>query len=338
MEEYRDTALPPVGDDVTVLRRDGTVLTIKVTPAADFVIADNNITVPELAHPLAGRSAAGKTNPKVSDADELLKGSRIFDHDVIGGKFTVFVLLYGDFYQMHQMCLESVRNTVPAERMELRVGCVQLGEQSEAYVRGLLQQNVVTKAYWHTDNPGKYRVMREMFYDQDAPITTKWLLWLDDDTLCDRNHHWATLLCEKLINGWDSGVRLVGPKRYWQLRAPQLALIRAAANSEVTIDGKTYKLNWYKGKRFLDKHERPSPNHSMVPFPSGSFWAAHVESLYISEVPDPRLVHNGGDYWIGAQFLQNGFKFAGFSDQKQIINWSAWPRRGIRSNKHLGLA
>lgn len=327
--------MPPCGDVLTYQRSDGARVTITVTPGDRIV--DNKIAVPELAVSLEGRGAIGKNNPKAAESEEVRWGSRIFDHEVIGGKFTVFVLLYGDFYQMHHMCLESIRNTLPSARMELRLGCVQLGEKSRAYIDELVKQGVVACTYDHSDNPGKYKVMREMFYDSARPITTNWLLWFDDDTLCDRNHQWPTLLCEKIIASWDAGTRLLGPKRYWQLRPPQLKLIREAVNLRVTIDGSTYTLNWYKGRRFFDKHDRPSPNHNMVPFPSGSFWAAHVPSLYACEVPDPRLVHNGGDYWIGAQFLQGGFKFAGFSDQKQIVNWSAWPRRGIKTNKHIGL-
>ena len=52
--------------------------------------------------------------------------------------------------------------------------------------------------------------------------------------------------------------------------------------------------------------------------------------VIVSDLPDTRLIHNGGDICIGEQIYQSGFKMKQFNESKQYIHTSAAPRRGYR--------
>jgi hypothetical protein len=87
---------------------------------------------------------------------------------------------------------------------------------------------------------------------------------------------------------------------------------------------------------FRDKSGKPDPvNGNRVHFCTGSFWALWREAIYICDIPDRRLCHNGGDWVIGEQLYQNGLRIKNWNASKSIVNWSSVPRRGL-SEKHPG--
>lgn len=249
----------------------------------------------------------------------------IFDNPHVGGKFTIFVLTYGpdQWHRMHRKCLDTIIATVPAGRLDLRVGSNQLCATSVDYINELVKQGIVTKHYAHRTNDKKYPVMREMFWDDSLPIQTKWLLWFDDDSIADRNRMWAYLLAQKMITSHPAGAHLLGDIRIWELLPGQAA---------------TYKSRpWYKGRPFRDRRGQASPNGNKVLFCAGGFWAMTVEAMRACGVPDDALQHNGGDYTIGEQLWQSGFGMSSWNSQKQFVHTSSVPRRGL-SETHFGVA
>jgi len=243
----------------------------------------------------------------------------IFDHPKIGGRFTIFGLLYGDYPEMHRRFLHAITSTVPRDRMDLRIGSNELGPESLKLVEELVSQNLIRKHYQHVENAKKYPVMREMFYDPELPIETPYLIWMDDDTFCDRDARWMQILAQKIV---ATNADMLGPVKHYRLTPGQKAW--AAGGS------------WYTGRPWQDSFGRTQASGDRVHFPVGAFWAIRTSAMRQANIPDLRLGHNGGDVMNGAAVYQQGLKIQQFSLRKDVIEWSAVPRRGL-SEKHPGL-
>lgn len=250
------------------------------------------------------------------------KSERWIDHPVVGGKVTIFVLMYGDYHDLHRRCLDSICNTTPAEKVEIRVATNAVCTATLDYLQTMQNLGRVRLHYYHKENAKKYPVMREMFWDEKNPIETKWLIWFDDDTICDRNPNWLELLCEQIATYYPQGYHMFGAHFFYTLTDNQPQWLKEGT--------------WYRGLPFRDKSGKPDPvNGNRVHFCTGSFWALWREAIYICDIPDRRLGHNGGDWVIGEQLYQNGLRIKNWNASKSIVNWSSVPRRGL-SEKHPG--
>tara|TARA_Y100001938_G_scaffold150895_1_gene244219 strand:+ start:667 stop:2610 length:1944 start_codon:yes stop_codon:yes gene_type:complete len=261
------------------------------------------------------------TRVRITNETTTTTSTDPFNHPIIGGKFTICLLLYGDFPDMHKLCLDSLLHTVPAHLVDLRIGSNELCERTLKYLDVLEKEGRPFTHYRNEDNKKKYPVMRDMFYDEENPINTNYLIWFDDDTICNRDDNWLARLAEMIIDNHDDGFRMYGPRYTWNIRNSQMDWIKNAS--------------WYHGRPFRDGRGNPSHNATKIHFATGSFWALSTEAMRECNIPDPRIGHNGGDYMIGEQLYQGGYKLKSFSGRKQIVNWSAFPRRGL-NEKHTG--
>lgn len=245
----------------------------------------------------------------------------ILDHPYIGGKFTIFVLLYGDHFDLAKRCLESIINNAPANRIDLRVAMNQPSDQVLEYVLGF-KEGTITHDYIDQRDRLKYPAMREMFHDPRCPITTKYLLWFDDDSwVIDKK--WLSLLGREIVANHPHGARLFGPRYVHDLKPLQrpghdpTAWFREAP--------------WWTGQQLKVKGgAREAPNGHLIEFASGGFWALHVKTMKQAGIPDARLVHNGGDITIGEMVHQAGGKVRDFSPRphKTPVRWSDAEPRG----------
>jgi len=248
-----------------------------------------------------------------------------FDDPVVGGKFTVFTLLYGDYVDMHQRGLGSLTSTLALEpgRSELRVVSNALGAESRRYVASLRDRGLVDHWTDHRDNRLKYVAMRQAFRDPERPIATPYLIWADDDTMFDVDQRWLRCLSREIIQRHPGGCRLYGPPYYYSLAPAQLAWYRQSTAN--------------RGVAFQDRHGNDNPNGTGVWFASGGFWALETATMIAGDIPDARLRHNGGDVWIGWAVRQQGGSLSPFAGGKSVVRWSAFKRRGY-SEPHPGLA
>lgn len=317
MGYYRDGTLPPIGaartlrailGDETEVDRMRSLFADAAPPPA-----------PALVAPLEGKdgtpTAAAAPPPTVVD-------DAAFDDPAVGGGFTVFSLLYGDYPAMHREHLDHLAATLPAGRAELRVGSNALGPRSIALVEALVASGRVAKWYRRDENARKYPLMRAMFHDASCPIETPYLVWLDDDTICDRNPDWLRILARLVAAEHPGGARLYGPRYIATLAAAQVAWYKQAA--------------WWRGRPLRDHAGRDDDAASKVHFSTGSFFCIATDVVRAQQVPDARLAHNGGDICIGEQVHQGGWKLADFSNNKNVVRWSGYPRRGL-SEPHPGL-
>ena len=88
---------------------------------------------------------------------------------------------------------------------------------------------------------------------------------------------------------------------------------------------------WYTGKPWQNSGGRASPGGSKITFATGGFWAITHEAIVQCDIPDltTGLTHNGGDWQIGCQVYQQGFGIKQFNGNKQFVNTSSVPRRGV---------
>lgn len=268
---------------------------------------------PSLLQPLSGDKAVIVPSPPVLPTPAIEQA--VFDHKLIGGSFTLFILMYGDYPELHKKCLESVLATTHPGNVEIRIGCNQVCSETRTYLKHKHKEGRVGRIYNWEENLRKYPAMRLMFHDADVPIDTKWVIWMDDDTVCNKRSDWLTLLAKEIISHSESGHHLYGPPYFTHLGPSQITWMREG--------------NWYRGKPWADKKGRSAPNGTCVHFASGSFWCVSTEAIKVCDIPDARLTNNMGDIVNGAALYQNGYKLRAVSHNKSWVTWSGAPRRGV---------
>jgi hypothetical protein len=249
-----------------------------------------------------------------SDAGAL----NVLDDPAIGGKITICVLLYGaQHFPLHRRCLHSICRTVPPSRMDLRVATNQVGPETMQYLASL----PITKVYPDNGSRLKYAAMREMFWDADDPISSKYVVWFDDDSYVRDpvGRDWLRILAETIVaqkpvdNVGLYGLKMLHPLQQRNGRDPRNWFRQA---------------DWWRGRPFQDRKGHDAPNGQFVHFCVGGFWAISLAAIRACNIPDVRLSHNGGDCCIGEQCHQNGYKLKLFNERKQLIDISAAPPRG----------
>lgn len=284
-------------------------------PRLDTTSAAVPLEVPQLLVPTV---AAKPTTPpvelrntaRVDPAFELLK------HPTIGGKYTIFVLGYGDNPRILRRCLDGIVNTLPASCYDLRVALNQPSPAMRA-AAAVFQPSHITKLYVADGDPldpysrKKYEAMRQMFWDEACPITTKYLIWFDDDTVPVKQN-WAVTLTETILANHRQGARLYGRKLQHDLQ-----MFQKAGNSPLTW---FQQASWWRGNHLrLRGMERTAANGSCIDFAVGWFWAMEVAAMRAAQIPDARLRHNGGDIVLGAQIHQAGFKIKAINQNRELV-------------------
>jgi hypothetical protein len=234
----------------------------------------------------------------------------------VGGKFTCFVLCYGDHFDIAKRCLDSILNTTPPGRLDLRVAANQCCDRTLSYLRGL----PLTRLYVYAENRKKYPVMRDIFRDPACPITTEYLLWFDDDSYVT-HPQWLERLAETIAANHQHGARHYG----WL----HIHDVKMYARNGHDPRRWFQQATWWKGKHLRIRGTKTeAPNGTVIEFIPGSFWALHTAAMREADIPDSRLVHNGGDATIGEQVHQAGYKNVGFNKDRQFVYTSGSPRRG----------
>ncbi len=300
MNYYQKGVLPPIGQPPQV-----------ILPAAPQPLPMLTVAAELTTSPAPPKPSAQPTPVPVSLGPA--QDSNVFDHPRIGGRFTVMVLVYGEYFPMHRRCLDAILATVPANRLDLRVIANEPCPATDDYVKALGAAQKVSVYYRNPTNLKKYPAMRAALHDPAHPISTNWTIWFDDDTMCDRNPAWLQLLAKTIIEHPNDS--MFGPHQIYQLTEKQPQWLRSAP--------------WYRKRPFRDRAGRPSPEGNKVHFCTGSFWAIHTPAIRQADIPDTRLGHNGGDWTIGEQLYQAGLTLKNFSSDKSIVNWSSTPRRGL---------
>ncbi len=335
MSYYQDNSLPPISTDYVPRPRgeqppqppQGASAVVPVKPKLLDAVNNGNgreiITVPAI-NPAAKIETRGEAKATAGVATRPggpveFTDQAVFDHPDVGGRFTVFILMYGgeEFYDLHRRCLSTLIATMPHGRMDLRIGSNALNSRSVEMIESYVSQGVVTKHYRHETNDYKYPVMREMFFDKDCPIQTKWVLWFDDDSICDVEPNWAYVLSQHIIQHHrNDNNHMFGAKFTWATNEKQREILQSRP--------------WHTGKPWRMKNGKPGAGGNKIIFATGGFWAITHEAIVKADIPDlgTGLTHTGGDWQIGEQIYQAGYNVKQFNGEKQFVRTSSVPRRG----------
>ncbi len=303
---YRSGELTPIGDAPAVLLPDGTDATADLSCIAapqSLPVLPALTVEPTLQLPIPVGVAPVLPPVPLHDGFELL------DH--LGGKLTIFILAFGDFFDMHRRCFDAVLATVPLARRDLRILGNEVAPATRQYIQELQAAGQVALFDDSPVNRYKYVAMHQAFHDPAHPIATPWLLWLDDDTDVSKNTYWLLELAKCVLAHPDKVY--FGPRHYIHLRPSQIVWAKQRP--------------WWTGRPLRLRSGLPAPNANCVFFATGSFWLLRTDMLKVCDIPDPLLIHQGGDYLTGLQLSQQGHEVEGFSTKKESVNWSSVPRR-----------
>ena len=204
----------------------------------------------------------------------------------------VAALLYGEYSDLHERCLLSIRDRLPRGRYELRVGVNAvppkdrtwqlLSELTEAGY--LLDENI----YSSHDNIHKYPMMRRLFHDPSNRIEAPFVMWLDDDSYFTKDFSHAT---------WDY-------------------LVEAMESWEIGMVGSRYHIG-LQGNQRAWIEDQPWYNNvvvgSKVEFCTGGWWCLQSSIIEMFDWPVPALDHRGGDTMLGALMAQHGIKIHNYA-------------------------
>lgn len=223
-------------------------------------------------------------------------------------QFTLCALFYGDYPELAERCLSSLRPLLPSPRVaEIRLAA---NAPSPAVTRVL--ESFVDSAPVRTTldtashNRRKYPVMRSLFYGV-APITTDWVMWFDDDS-CLRNPQAMPQFFEECAQHLLEA-DVIGQLWTYPLQRRQRSWIEAQP--------------WYTGNVI-------SP---AMRFAQGAWWCARLATLQQFDYPWSALDHNGGDVMLGALCEQQGLRLRRYCTGVAInadveLRDSKSPRRG----------
>lgn len=283
-----------------------------VTPAV-WTAQQTESPIPQLVQELAQPPKPTERKPATQDP---------YDDPIIGGRVTICVLMYGDYYDLHTRCLNAILSTVPASRRQIRVATNEVCSETLRYLSRMQAEGQVYKIHVNQTNVKKYPAMRRMFYDGQDKITDNWIIWFDDDSIANRDPEWCPKLLKTIIAAYDQNYRFFGAAHVWTLRAQQIAWIKSRP--------------WYRNRPFQLKNGEEAPNGNNVLFPAGGFWALETECMRQAGIPDAEIGHNGGDYMLAEQLWQLGYRVKNWNGQKQFIHTSSVKRRGV-SEVHTGM-
>lgn len=235
--------------------------------------------------------------------------------------FTLFALTHGDHPAMHKRFFSALSRTINPLEVDVRIYANDLSAGGHEILNQEMKNGVINRVYTSEKNRYKYHVMRDMFRDPAAPIRTPWIIWFDDDTMCDVNPKWIDNLRQTIVEGQrrNPNLGLVGPHQLWAINKKQAEWLRAA--------------KWYRKRQFRDRFGKPAPNGDKIHFATGSCWAMKSEVIQAADIPDERLEHNGGDVAIGEQVYQAGYDLLNWNYNRSIVHWSSQPRRGTDQGK-----
>lgn len=301
MDYYRQSVFPPIKiPTVSIVQvQDGNPVPIAPVQVSREPSVDSKVQQPyQKVHP---------QELTKSGVGQIKRSLPIMDNPIIGGKLTICVLCYGPYPELAKTCLSSILATVPAERLDLRIGLNDVHPDTFAYVKTL----PATKIYANNLNRYKYPVMRDMFWDAQRPITTNYVVWFDDDTWVV-TPNWITDLCHTIVENHPNNYRMFGSLMYHDLA------MYAKNGNDPTAWFKA--ADWYQGRNFrMRGSQKEQPNGSVIDFAVGWCWAVATEAIRKANIPDIRLMHNGGDIACGEAIHQAGFNVKKWNLGKALV-------------------
>ncbi len=207
-------------------------------------------------------------------------------------KFTVCVLMYGDYPALAERVLGSLLRYIEQPVWDLRIGCNEVSPRVEKLVRTYAARFQSAgrmhprNLYVAERNMYKYPMMRQMWYTHE--VTTPYVMWFDDDSwiLDSADPAWFDLVAQHM-----QSAEMLGSIWRMKLYGKQPAWVKARP--------------WYTGKPvYAGQH---------VLFVTGGWWTIRTSILKEWDWPDPDIKHYGGDMMLGQLMRQRGYRVVNFT-------------------------
>jgi hypothetical protein len=227
---------------------------------------------------------------------------------------TVYGLLYGDDFKLHNRFLDSLFTHVPRDTVDVRLWCNVLCEQTKQRLMAEFSKRKSTSDKWLDfyfcpDNRPKYKAMADMFTHRWKPGSA-WVIWFDDDSYIEKAD-WCKQTVAYIKEHPDT--RYIGQPWFVHHLPGQWDFIK--------------KADWYRG---LPPEQCPTRTKGVtkpgITFAQGAYWWLRTDVLNKLNWPDPRLNHNGGDTLLGEAIRQQGLSLTKFHYGVQV---NKYKRRGM---------
>lgn len=214
-------------------------------------------------------------------------------------RFTIFVLLYGDYQPLAQRCLSSILTRTKKADRDLRIGMNDVCAGTRQLVHDMLKAGEIRQESIYDNgrkNLHKYPLMRLMFNDIANPIATPYVMWFDDDSYLKdvaefNGTPWLDAVAISMAShdmiGAIYGMEYRGRQEEWVKQQP-----------------------WYRNKPFYRSRKTGLPKFQ---FATGGWWTIRTELLQRYDYPWPALDHRGGDVMLGELCNQQGLRLGRFN-------------------------
>lgn len=211
-------------------------------------------------------------------------------------RFTIGILLYGDYDQLASRCLSSLLSTLSTTSpvADIRIGLNACSDSVKSIVEEWCALVAVVIAVRivlyevHTSPALKYPMMRQMVHDPSDPLAD-YFMWFDDDSF---------LRQEAGITWWER-------------------IASAMLESELIGEIYTSKMSpgqerWIEQQAWFNPESTAQPGRRFV-FCTGGWFTIRSWVLKRFNYPFPELRHNGGDVLLGELVNQQGLRMGNYS-------------------------
>jgi hypothetical protein len=218
---------------------------------------------------------------------------------------TICVLLYGDFANLAERVLSSVRRNCPRSAYRLVVGANVPGARTLTYVRRLKRDGDIDRLFVSATNLNKCPMMRRMF----AGVKTEFIWWFDDDSY---------IRAPTALSRWVSRARRAKPSvamwgrmaacaHPWDSTDPRDAsvFVRSAAWYRGLPPP-----SWRPGGKGEFNFKGCGTGDGRWVFLTGGCWMIRTRAVRALDWPDRRLIIQGEDVILGEAIRQQGWQVA----------------------------
>lgn len=239
-------------------------------------------------------------------------------------RFTVCVLLYGDYPHLARRCLHSIWDSLAVGESsisEFRLGLNEISPATRSVVTWFIDQatgklQLPVTRYECPKNACKYPLMRRMLRGNE-PVATSHVMWFDDDSYLTDGPLWW-----KQVSAAASSAAMLGKLYYQRVIGQQWLWVK--------------KQPWYNHRA-----GRCKINGSHIfRFCTGGWWVLRSDVLSRYDWPTRELRHRGGDALLGELLRHQDLWMQNFERGVRINadihgRHSKSPRRGV-DERQLG--
>jgi len=231
-------------------------------------------------------------------------------------RLTIFTLLCGDHENSQRECLKALLGSTNPQQTDIRIAKINVSPETDR----LVSESGATKVYTYDRPIGKYRIMRDMFWDATHPITTEYLVWLDDNAFI-RDGKWIRAMLN-LKKKQKEKVGMFGPRMVYTADAPAMKNMQKWCSAAP----------WFRNRHWQTPTGGLAPNGHCIHYCASWFFMLSTEAMRTADIPDPRLHHKLGDIVIGAQLHQNDYKLKDANSQKTLV-YTPPSKHGVQREK-----